>query len=203
MSRLLAVLLTACATPLAASPVPEHLFPKAHLYYPTQVGAEWVYRDGGTTYTYFVAKVEEKDGVSRVSVNLRHRDGKGSQHSHTMEVSKGGLREVSNFNRKVEPPTPVLKVPGAKGDKWECPMALDGEKQCDYTLVAGGVEEVSVPAGKFNALRIDQTSVGTDGKTIQTIATWYAPGVGVVKMEYGGTRELVSFTPGKGAPAHK
>jgi len=203
---LLAVLLVpiAAATPATAAPVPP---PKGKepppYYFPTQVGAEWVYDDDGAKYTFTVTKVERKAGAMLVTVGLSY--GKTTQHSYTVEVGKSGIRETLNFNRKVEPPTPLLKVPFAKGDRWESPMSLDGEKRADYVITVGGVEEVKVPAGTFKAVRVDKVSTGVDGKTNQTITTWYARGVGPVRISYrrGPTRDLVSFTPGKPAPAKK
>ena len=54
MTRLLAALLAtsavlaaipAGAAPAGAAPLPEHLFKKPPVYFPTEVGAEWVYDD--------------------------------------------------------------------------------------------------------------------------------------------------------------
>jgi hypothetical protein len=202
---LLATLLTliSAVPPVTAAPVPV---PKEEpLYFPTRVGAEWVYDDDGYKYKFTVTKVEKKDSATLVTVEVYQSDGKTTQHSYTVEVSKTGIRETLNFNRKVEPPTPLLKLPCAKGDKWESPFSLDGEKRADYAMTVGGVEEVKVPAGTFKAIRVDKVSIGVDKKTTQTITTWYAPGVGPVRIAYrsGSTRDLISFTPGKPAPAKK
>jgi hypothetical protein len=206
MSRLIAGLLAvAVAMPVGAAPVPEHLFPKEQLYFPTEIGAEWVYDDGG--YRFTVTKVEEKDGAKIVSIGIYQSNGK-TTHFNTVEVSKSGVRELSSSERQITPPTPLLKVPCAKGDEWSCPFGFVGEngKRADYAFTCGGVEEVKVPAGTFRALRVEKVSTGADGKLIQTITTWYAPGVGPVRIQYAanGNRELVKFTPGKGAvPAKK
>ncbi|MCI0702803.1 MAG: DUF3108 domain-containing protein [Planctomycetia bacterium] len=206
MPRIIACLLAlAFALPLGAAPVPKHLFPKDQpLYFPTQVGAEWVYDDDGSQYKFAVTKVEQKENTTLVTVGISFRDGT-TQHSYTVEVSKSGIRETLNFNRKIEPPTPLLKLPCAKGDKWECPFSLNGEKRADYTFTAGGIEVIKVPAGTFQALRVDSVSTDVTGKETQTITTWYAPDVGPVRIAYrpGSSRDLVKFTPGKVAPAKK
>ncbi len=209
MSRLFARLLVLAAPlvgSLTAAPVPEHLFPKTRLYFPTEVGAEWEYDDNSAKHTFVVKNVEEKDGAKLVAVHVRHSEGKTTQHSYTMEVTKAGLREVSNANRKVEPPTPAVKWPCKKGDTWESRMALDGDPRADYAFTCLGFEEVKVPAGTFQALRVEQVSHDLlTGKTVQTITTWYAPEVGPVRIVYAanGVRELVKFTPGMGAPPKK
>jgi hypothetical protein len=200
MTRLIAGLFVlAIVAPLAAAPVPKHLFPDAPLYFPTQPGAEWEYDDSGAKYEFVVASVAEKDGAKLVAVHLRHLGGKTTQHSITVEVTKAGVREVSNFNRRIDPPTPLVKWPAKKGDEWSAPLSLDGEKRADCHFLCAGVEEVKVPAGTFQALKIVRESVGTDDKTHQTITTWYAPDIGPVRVQYApnGIRELVKFTPGK------
>jgi hypothetical protein len=204
---LLALLLTLISqVPLVtAAPAPTP-FPKEEpLYFPTRVGAEWVYDEGGYKYKFAITKVEEKAGATLVTVGVYQSDGKTTQHAYTVEVSKTGIRETLNFNRKVEPPTPRLKLPCAKGDKWEAPFSLDGQKRADFAMTVGGVEEVKVPAGTFKAIRVDQVSTGVDNKATETITTWYAPGVGPVRIAHrgGSTRDLISFTPGKAAPAKK
>jgi hypothetical protein len=66
----------------------------------------------------------------------------------------------------------------------------------------GKAEEVEVPAGKFEAVRVEGVvDLGT-GRTQKSVE-WHAVGVGVVKLvvDRGGgeqTTVLKSFTPGKG-----
>jgi hypothetical protein len=209
MPRLtLAVLLVLIsAIPLApAAPAPLRRVPRMEpLYFPTRVGAEWVYEDHGHNLGYAVTKVEEKDGTTLVSVGIYQSNGRTTQHSHTVEVSKAGLRETLNANRKVEPPTPLLKLPCAKGDKWEVPFSLNGEKRGYCSMTVGGVEEVKVPAGTFRAVRVETVCTNAEKNVICTSTSWYAPGVGLVRYAYdnGSTRDLISFTPGEAAPAKK
>ena len=66
----------------------------------------------------------------------------------------------------------------------------------DTTYTAVGYETVTVPAGTFNALKIEQSSnMGGPEPTIQTL--WYVQDVGLVKsvIEVGETyvNELVSY----------
>ena len=111
MSRsLLAILLvlTAAVPFLPAAPVPTHLFPKDQLYFPTQVGAEWVYDDEGYKYKFVVTQVEEKDSATLVTVGVYQPDGKTTQHAYTVEVSKSGIRETLNGNRKIDRDSTVI-----------------------------------------------------------------------------------------------
>ena len=68
-------------------------------------------------------------------------------------------------------------------------------------MTVAGVEEVKVPAGTFRAIRVVTESTDSSGKEFQTITTWYAPGIGPVRIDYANSKtcRLVSFTPGKAA----
>lgn len=57
----------------------------------------------------------------------------------------------------------------------------------EETIVVRGLEEVSVPAGVFQALRIDVLSAG-DTVTHKS-SSWFAENVGLVKTSSGGTVE--------------
>jgi hypothetical protein len=63
-----------------------------------------------------------------------------------------------------------------------------------------GVERVRVPAGEFDAVRVDQMQAQYPTAPAQT--RWYARGVGKVKHTCAGIDiSLKSFPPGKdGAP---
>ena len=166
------------------------------LYFPTKVGAKWVYGDDGSTYTMVVTKVEPKRDAALVTVSLVFPDGR-TQHYETMEVSRTGLREVENFYRKYDPPVPHLRLPHIPGAKWESPIRLDGEDRGTSEMAASPTEEVKVPAGTFRAVRVGTLS--TWWQSQQRVPHWYAPGVGLVRVKYraGSSRDLKSFVPGK------
>jgi hypothetical protein len=67
-----------------------------------------------------------------------------------------------------------------------------------FTYTVGKVEEVEVPAGKFQAIRVEEK---TD-VLLESATRWYAPGVGLVKaVSTLGKNEqiqvLKSYTCGK------
>ena len=76
--------------------------------------------------------------------------------------------------------------------------APGGGGQVTYTV--GKEEEVTVPAGTFKAIPVtSQVDVG--GRLLKN-TSWYAPGVGVVKVVMANdgnerVQELKEFTPGK------
>ncbi len=86
-------------------------------------------------------------------------------------------------------------------------LNMNGRLVFDYTAV--GFENVSVPGGTFNALRVDATiHIQVSAFHIEagtyTVSTWLAPDVGMVKSEgishvsqidFSDSMQLTSFTP--------
>lgn len=194
MPRMLAVFAAFAAFTAFSLATPA---PKPSVYFPTKVGAKWIYDDDGQTYTLVVTKAEPKDGAILVTVGLVDSDGLIT-HFQTMEVSRRGLREVENHGRKYDPPVPHLRLPHTPGAKWQSPISLDGEARGTNEMRAGAVEKVKVPAGTFQAVRVDTLSTSPEGKQ-QRLTHWYAPGVGLVRVTYrpGSSCDLKSFEPGR------
>jgi hypothetical protein len=192
----LAALFAATAVPLLApaAPVPKHLMKDPVYYYPIRVGATWVYEDpNGSEETLTISKVELADGARVVTVD--RVDPNGLVLWERMAVSAGGLVRVEGLGGKLDPPLAMLQGPFRAGTKWETKTSgLDGVD------TIGGIERVKVPAGTYEAVRVDADySIGGGGARTQT-TFWYAAGVGLVRRTDGNAetfRVLKSFTPGK------
>lgn len=76
------------------------------------------------------------------------------------------------------PSITVLRTPFEAGASWPGRPLGGGHTE---TIRAIGLEEVTVPAGRFQAHRVDHDIRYATGDT-DTLNYWYAPGVGVVKM---------------------
>jgi hypothetical protein len=194
--RVLAVALV-LAAPALAAPVPKGK--EAALYFPTAVGAKRVLAltSGGKPqeFTETVMRVEEKGGVYTVTVEYQ-KSGAESSTEDVYEVSAKGVFRKSSGGAETKDPVPLLKLGGKPGDTWEAELTPTAVRM-KYTL--GKEEEVVVPAGKYQAVRVEAES-GQNGLTRKT-TTWYAAGVGAVKLqvELGGrtvTQELKALTPG-------
>jgi hypothetical protein len=174
---------------------------KEAYYYPTTVGAKWVYecrvQDVDFEEAGEVTRVEREDGRLLVTVGNKRT---GNDPAEVVEVSNKGLvwqqvgQAGSNYSR-----LPILKLPAKAGNAWEQEPGGPTRSITHYTIAAEA-DEVEVPAGKFVAVRVDTTqSPGKDGAII---SYWYARGVGVVKwartdigsIHFG---VLKSFEPGK------
>lgn len=166
--------------PAAAAPVPK--VKGTPFYFPTTVGARWVYETPGGELETAVVSAVEKDGDDLI-VSREGADGTRTAYTK-MVVSPDGLRQEREFTGgKLGW---VLKANVKAGDSWDTP---EGGKRTVH-----GPEAVEVPAGKFTALRVEWEQFG--GKC----TSWYAPGVGEVKrvVKRGETetvtRALKSFT---------
>jgi hypothetical protein len=178
---------------------------KPPLYYPTRIGDTRVYEvrtPGGLVdeYVNTVTKVENKDGVAHVTLGIVDR-GETSLWAE-VDVSAGGVVRRTAAGQKMEPPEPVVKLPFKAGETWTYQKKSPGGGRTarkTFTLVAE--EEVEVPAGKFQAIRIDEEWESNRGHVRSS--QWHAPGVGLVKMTtVEGTTEmstyvLKAFKPGK------
>lgn len=156
-----------------AAPVPKPPKPDP-FYFPTTVGAKWVYETAGGELESAVVSAVENDGDDLV-VCREGVDGTRTAYSK-MVVSAEGLRQERELTGgKLGW---VLKTDLKAGESWDMP---EGGKR-----TVRGPEEVEVPAGKFTALRVEWEQRG--GK----YTSWYARGVGEVKrVEKRGDTETV------------
>jgi hypothetical protein len=190
--RFLVILLvsTLFAAVAPAAPVPKHLMKDPVYYFPLRVGTKWVYTDPEGEETLVISGIEVVDG-SRIVTVERQGNGKAVVWEK-MAVSARGLSRVEGLGGKLDPPLEMLRTPAVVGNKWEFKTTgVDG------TDSIGAIEQLKVPAGTFEAVRVD--AVYSLGGSEQKTTFWYARNVGLVKMDYNGGKERVlkSFTPGK------
>jgi hypothetical protein len=193
-----AVLVSLAGVPAAPVPPPPKTPP---LYFPTTVGTRWVYQTQGEKResVEVVMEVKEKDGEKWVAVGSEC-EGKVEYH-HAISVSDKGLAVVDTSVSDLDEPSWLLKLPHKAGNKWDYGIAPACVGQWKGTALADGPEKVTVPAGRFEAIRVkvDITFAGDRRR----VTTWYAPGIGKVKeivtTDSGDRVEVLkSFTPGKG-----
>jgi hypothetical protein len=179
-----------------AAPVPQTK--KGPPYFPTKVGAKWVYQwsypEGAHDVTLVVTGVDEKDGAAVVAVGRLEAAGTVAPYEK-VAVSEKGLLRVEWDGHPLDPPACRLKLPAEPGVKWEWEHIIPRAKD-QGTSTIGKVETIEVPAGKYESVRVETTATHNGRRYTHTI--WYAPGVGVVKMVQGDTTQaLKSFTQGK------
>jgi hypothetical protein len=170
-------------------------------YYPLKPGTKWFYElnaNGQKIKLHNqVKQIDTFEGKSMALVETVIGDEvKATEHMAT--TAKGVFRHRIN-GVELSPPVCILKYPFKKDETWEIETTVGTEK---LTIKAKAVdtEEITVPAGKYKALKCD---VDTTVMGMQVSATyWFAPDVGVVKqtMVIAGkdvTLELEKFEAGK------
>lgn len=167
------------------------------VYFATKLGTTWVYQFPKETVTVVVTDVETKNGTSTVA--LTRADGEFIPWE-VVTVSEAGVSVHSDGPFRHDPPVCWLKAPFKAGDSWKFDTWLINPPASDLpyvgTVTVKGVEKVEVPAGTFQAVRVQGR--GTDlGKW--TEERWYAPEVGLVKWvnRAGQVVVLKSFMPGR------
>jgi hypothetical protein len=172
-----------------AAPVPKGA-DKPTLYFPTKVGAKWVYDEEEGEKVYIVTAVEKRDESTVVTVGWVGSDGK-TVPKESWAVSDRGLLLLEMDGLKRDPPTCFLKLPHQPGEAWDwVPGNAPG-----WRGVARKSERVQVPAGEYDVLPVDLQF----GRRSPILTRWYALGVGLVKSvnKEQTLRVLKSFTPGR------
>jgi len=205
VARLSALLLSVVAflTFAHAAPVPKEADRPA-FYFPTRVGDTWVWAWVGdkNEFTEVVRKVdvdtEKEEKVITVEVLV---DGK-RLNTKRFSLSAKGVFALSHDDHKYDKPWCVLKAPYRPGVTWDVDVRDPFGVSVKSTHAIGEFEWVEVPAGKFRALRVETEHDGDNPRL--TATSWYAPGVGQVKMvcrsgagKAEGSVVLKSFTTGK------
>lgn len=183
MPRLLSISLVSFVVGCAAlaAPAPREA-KKPPLYFPTAVGTEWTYAAGGDDlYTDTIVEAEQLDGAAIVTV-VRFFSRKPMS-TEKIQVASDGLFLLENGHGKHDPPACLLKLPYKPADRWKS-YSLPIKSDRGLVKIAAAEEQVKVPAGTFNAIRVD-TEVTNDGKASRLYTHWYAPDVGVIKYESG------------------
>src|SRR5262245_2258872 len=159
----LAILL---GSPFAPAP------PAAPAYYPTEVGAENVYSNGKSEFTYVVTAVEEKDGAQIVTMMRKSPREPALQPHETMSVSARGLFLVRSASAPWDAPMCELKLPHRDGQRWDFVATFPGYKSTGK-CTAHGPEQVKTPAGTFDAIRVE-SEAQVEGGELRRTTNWYA-----------------------------
>jgi hypothetical protein len=216
------------ATPAPPEPAPA-AGPCQHPYYPVVAGASWEYQLSGTSSDTFVRSITHVrengfDDQDDFSAGVTRRGSWECREGNLIDLALGSSPAVTvtgeemNFTFDVESNTGItLPANPQPGMEWMQKIVyrgqfdmggtnLEGRNVVDLSCQAIGLETVHVPAGDFNALRVDCTTkldiaiAGTAAfNTTITGSSWYAPGVGWVKSRDSGDMGvteivLVSYT---------
>ena len=149
-------------------------------YYPSAKGTKLEYRltlDGKVAdFVTQVAGVETKDGKSYMKAMIQVGT---AQLTEEYMADENGLYLLAGFAGKCDPPRTVLRYPLKPGDTWS-EKYKEGGIVRELTAKVRKPELLELGGGKFNAFPVDTViKAGTD---TSTATTWFAEGIGIVKM---------------------
>lgn len=180
---------------LLASAAPAPKDAESDYFYPTQKGATWVYQRENDETVRTVTDVDNTgDGAKLVSCGFKDTEGKTV--IVVILVSKEGLYEQSCRQPPDSRGTCLLKLPHRDGATWDMEDFPSTNLKVTHRMTAFGPEEVEVPAGKYEAIRVVGEYKLND--TVFKGTHWYVRGIGIVKSEVAGevVLTLKSFTRG-------
>ena len=196
------------AAPSAAPSAAPAAGPCAHLYYPVKPGASWQYQLSGAssgTFTRSIVSLNENgfEDQDIFSAGTTRRGSWACQQGSLISLTPSGGASVSVADEQatfvVESNSGVTLPADLKpGAAWTQNLVYTGQHNIgganvdsrtvmEMSCKAIGVETVSVPAGGFDALRVDCSTrfeISFSGTTVSindTSSAWYAPGVGEIK----------------------
>lgn len=167
----------------AAAKKPKPVKPAAD-YFPLRVGDSWTYRNteaGGYTLKV-VSEEPQGNGPTRYVVELTS----GAKIINTFSKVEGWVLfhsenypEHEGLQATYDPPKQYLPNPLVVGREWRWSGKDPTQSEHQESSRVVAVEEVTVPAGKFRAMKVVTEITG--GGAAKTRSNWYADGVGLVK----------------------
>ncbi len=174
-------------------------------YFPLAQGATWVRKaEDGATITATVTGAKVVGSVRCTVIETKTlRDTRERVTKTCYEATPSGVFVIEAVagprTIALDPPRPLLLLPPTAGKSWTWSPK---DSPIDIAVSDRWVREemVKVPAGTFRAWKLE--SVTKRGDVIVRVFTWYAPGVGIVKIareasgggqEREGGSELVSY----------
>lgn len=171
-------------------------------YYPLKVGTQWHYKGEANGVPLElrneVTKIENINGIEMGRIETFAQD-RSVANEHISANAKGIYRNRIQ-GTEPDPPVMILQYPVKPGDKWNIESKVGGETI--KGVYKTEEEEVTVPAGKYKAIKIisDAEVIPSGQKVMSTV--WMVDGVGVVKQitDLGQVQiklELDKFVAGK------
>ena len=159
-------------------------------YFPLRVGDSWTYRNtaDGSEYTLRVLREEKQpDGSTRYQVEKLAGPKDSPVKIHLWFSKANGwvlmhgerYPEHEGLEAKYEPPKQYLPSPLAPDVKWEWSGKDYTQTPMHEASRVAGTEEITVPAGKFRAMKVISQVTGSSAPVTKTY--WYADGIGLVK----------------------
>jgi hypothetical protein len=169
-------------------------------YFPLKQKTKWTYKVLDQTVEVVVNGTEKFNNEECTKVDTLV-NGKVVA-SELYSVKPDGVYRVKVKDDKIEPPVRVFAIPAKKDFEWEIKSKVGNQSVSGKFKVKDISEKVTTPGGTtYEAVLVEGNDMEIAG-TKTTVKTWYAKGVGVVKLEFKiqdavSTLELTKFEEGK------
>src|SRR5581483_11077673 len=127
--------------------------PAGDSYYPLKPKTKWVYKVGDQTVEVEVAGTEKvgTEDATRVVTKVNGKE----VASELYQTKADGIYRLKVKDDKIEPPVKVLALPVKKDATWKVDSKVGSQTVKGEFKVKNDKEEVTVPAGKFEAVLVE------------------------------------------------
>ena len=164
--------------------------------FPVAAGNRWIYRLRGQDDRFVITALRKEKVGDTLCMRLEGKLNNRIVATEHVSITKEGVYRHRNDTAEIVPPLLICKFPPLKAESWKIDYKVDGKSASVAYLC--DLEEVVVPAGKFNAVVIRAEVLSASMKIKNTC--WYAANTGMVKqlIEDGDNKivlELDKFEP--------
>lgn len=168
-------------------------------YFPLKNKSKWTYKVQDQTVEVQVNGTEKFNNEDCTKVDTIV-NGKVVA-SELYLIKADGVYRVKVKDDKIDPPVRILMMPPKKGAEWEVKSKVGMQPVTGKFKIVDVAEKVQVPAGAYEAVLVEGVDMDIAGQKT-TVKTWYAKGVGVVKLSYKiqeseSVLELTKYEEGK------
>ena len=149
--------------------------------FPTKVGSKWTYKINDQDVTVTVAGTEKLGDQECFKFDTAV--GGTVKQSELYFVKADGVYRARVGDKKIEPAVKVLALPAKKDAAWDVDAKVGTEAIKGKFKVTDEKAKLKVGGADVEAVMVD----GPDFEIAQTktvIKQWFAPGKGIVKVEY-------------------
>ena len=148
---------------------------------PNSPGERWVYF--GTDKSYLEEVTPDVMPVNMVEATVRRRSLGDATTDSYLKVNSRGVWDHGDQSYLHACPIPRLVFPVRVGKKWSLTNSDTGIEAKAEVL---DVEEVGTAMGLFEAVKVQYTVTNSNDENFYLAEVfWYAPGVGIVRMQRG------------------
>lgn len=150
-------------------------------YFPLKQKTKWTYKVMDQTVEVVVNGTEKINNEECTKVDTLV-NGKVVA-SELYSIKPDGIYRVKVKDDKIEPPVKILQLPVKKDAEWEIKSKVGNQSVSGKFKIKEINDKTTVPAGSYSTVYVEGNDMEIAG-TKTTVKTWYAPNVGVVKLEF-------------------